>query len=129
MIVWHSLWQRRLVRAAHSHAKEHATRRPLMSNEPVIVLAMLKFKGPIPQSVLDYLPEVVAKTRAEEGCNSYVPHVPMDGEANQIYLHESWRSKEDLDIHLKTPHLQKLVEVAGPHLAADLDVTLWKSAL
>lgn len=43
-------------------------------------------------------------TREEEGCVEYHLHV-SDDDPNQFIFYENWRSRPDLDVHLKTPLL------------------------
>ncbi|RJQ66835.1 antibiotic biosynthesis monooxygenase [Pseudonocardiaceae bacterium YIM PH 21723] len=61
--------------------------------------------------VFAVLREAVPPTLEEEGCIEYRPYIdPSDD--SYVVLVELWRSKEDLDLHFQTPHLQKI----GPAL-------------
>ncbi len=53
------------------------------------------------------LADQVAPTRAEAGCVSYDFHVDAK-DPNVFVFYENWKSRADLDTHLKTPHLQPL---------------------
>jgi len=53
------------------------------------------------------LASMVTPTRAEPGCVSYDFHVDVK-DPNVFVFYENWRSRTDLDVHLKTPHLQPL---------------------
>ena len=48
--------------------------------------------------------KLVEPTRAEEGCIQYDLH-EGSSEPGRFVFYENWRSREDLDRHLKTPHL------------------------
>jgi len=49
----------------------------------------------------------VAPTRAEPGCVNYDFHVDAK-DPNVFVFYENWRSRADLDAHLKASHLQPL---------------------
>ncbi len=97
-----------------------------MSSETIIVLALIPFKGSLPEPVKEALPNLLAATRAEEGNISYKAHIPVDGD-NTIYFHEVWKSKAALDEHLQTPHLTGFLETAGPFVDGEPEITLWKA--
>ncbi|WP_167590442.1 putative quinol monooxygenase [Oceanidesulfovibrio indonesiensis] len=98
-----------------------------MSDDAVIVLAMLTFKNGLPREVRDFLPELVAKTRAEAGCIRYVPHLPSENDS-KLYFHEEWENATALEKHAASEHLKKFRELAAPHLVdGKSDVTLWRA--
>jgi len=49
----------------------------------------------------------IEPTRAEEGCLQYDLHVATDRPGHFLF-YENWTSREALDRHLATPHLQRL---------------------
>ncbi|WP_406283182.1 putative quinol monooxygenase [Embleya sp. NBC_00896] len=51
----------------------------------------------------DMLLALVEPTRREEGSLQYHLHEEADG---TLFLYEVWRSKEDLDRHMETPHMK-----------------------
>jgi len=53
------------------------------------------------------LEALIAPTRAEEGCLQYDLHVSTDNPGHFLFF-ENWTSREALDRHLATPHLQRL---------------------
>lgn len=99
-----------------------------MHLERVVVKAVNIFKVEIPKEVIDFLPELVAATRQEDGCISYVPHLPLDDSA-KIYFHEVWENQDAVDKHLATDHLKKFREMTAPHLEDTRDVSLWRVML
>ncbi|MGB3579711.1 MAG: putative quinol monooxygenase [Roseiarcus sp.] len=53
------------------------------------------------------LADQAAPTRAEAVCVNYDFHVDAK-DPNVFAFYENWKSRADLDAHLKTPHLQPL---------------------
>ena len=51
-------------------------------------------------------------THAEEGCLAYALHVDNANPLHFVLL-ERWRSQEDLDAHMTTPHVADLFAFAG----------------
>ncbi|MDH3298874.1 MAG: antibiotic biosynthesis monooxygenase [Acidimicrobiia bacterium] len=54
--------------------------------------------------VLDLARDVMAATRQEEGCHEYVFSPDVD-DPDLIRLYELWDGQEQLDAHLRTPHI------------------------
>lgn len=54
------------------------------------------------------LTQQVAPTRAEAGCINYDFHVDAADDCVFVF-YENWRSQDDLDQHMKMPHLQPLL--------------------
>lgn len=80
------------------------------------VVALIKAKPGSEQIVSDALSALVAPTQAEEGCISYTLHVSAADPTTFVTI-ERWRSQDDLDAHMKTPHIAETFKVAGDHLA------------
>jgi quinol monooxygenase YgiN len=84
---------------------------------PLQVVATIQVKAGSEDVVRDALTELVDGTRTEEGCILY--ELFQSGADPTVFVTvETWRGQEDLDAHLKTPHLQKAFATAGEHLAA-----------
>ncbi|MGB1213313.1 MAG: putative quinol monooxygenase [Pikeienuella sp.] len=49
--------------------------------------------------------EMVRRTEQEEGCISYRFYVDIN-QLTRFRLYEEWRSKEDLALHMETPHME-----------------------
>lgn len=64
------------------------------------------------------LAELVAATRAEEGCIAYEAFESTAVPGTYVTI-ETWRSQEDLDAHMQTPHIAKAFEVLGGVLLGD----------
>jgi quinol monooxygenase YgiN len=67
--------------------------------------------------------ELVAETRKEEGCKKY-DVMTVDGNPNEFYLVEEWRSSEDLVLHTTTPHFTKWI----PKFTEVVKMTMIKGA-
>ena len=81
------------------------------------VVAIIEAKPGSEDLVKGALQELVTATRAEEGCIAYDLKVAADSATTFVTV-EKWRSQEDLDAHMQTPHIARTFEVAGDHLAA-----------
>ena len=56
--------------------------------------------------------QIVAPTRAEEGCISYFLHQDNDNPCVFMF-YENWTSEADLDKHMKTDHFKALVDAVS----------------
>ena len=95
-----------------------------MSLEQVTVLATIKAKPGLEETVRDEVLALVGPTRAEEGCLNYDLHQSRD-DAALFMLYENWVSKEDLDKHLEMPYLQAFLGKAPDLLAEPVQIALW----
>lgn len=59
---------------------------------------------------------LIAPTRAEEGCVQYDLHESTDA-PGQFVFYENWTSREHLDRHLASPHLEAIKARFGELLA------------
>ena len=80
------------------------------------VVAVMTAKPGSEKPVADALQALVEPTRSEAGCNSYQLFVSAVDPATFITV-ETWSSREDLDAHLRSPHVQQALSAAGDHLA------------
>lgn len=67
------------------------------------------------------LAELVAATRAEEGCEEYVAY-ESDAVPGLFVTVETWREQADLDAHMATPHIAKAFEVLGQALTGEVAI-------
>ncbi|MEA3537177.1 putative quinol monooxygenase [Rhizobium sp. CC-YZS058] len=63
----------------------------------------------------------VAPTRSEAGCINYDFHVDA-ADACVFVFYENWRSQEDLDQHMKMPHLVPLLSEMDRLLAKPIEI-------
>ncbi|MBO1767093.1 MULTISPECIES: putative quinol monooxygenase [Allobranchiibius] len=80
------------------------------------VVAVIEAKPGNEAEVKAALEELVTATRTEEGCVSYELRVAADAPTTFITI-EKWRSRDDLDQHMKSEHIAKAFSVAGPLMA------------
>lgn len=67
------------------------------------------------------LSALAAASREEEGCLRY--DVFASGAAAGVFVTvEEWRSQEDLDTHMTTPHVGQAFEVVGPLLTGEVAI-------
>ncbi len=67
------------------------------------------------------LAELVAATREEAGCVEY-DAFESTATPGVFVTVEEWRSQEDLDAHMTTPHIAKAFEVLGGALAGEVAI-------
>ncbi|MDV6260667.1 putative quinol monooxygenase [Rhodococcoides yunnanense] len=87
-----------------------------MSNDLKVVATIIAKPDAI-DAVRDGLSALVAETRREEGNISY-ELFESAVEPGTFITVELWKSQEDLDGHMQTPHLQQALREFGAHLAA-----------
>lgn len=91
----------------------------------VTVVARLKAKAGQEESLQAALEALIEPTRAESGCVNYDLHRSRE-DKSQFMFHETWLSREALDIHLGSGHLRAFGEKAADLLSEPLEVTLWE---
>ena len=96
-----------------------------MAENEIIVLAKVKAKNGSKDQLADLALSMVEPTRAETGCIKYDLHQSSD-DSGAFMFYEIWKSKDALDQHIATPHLQNFLEKTRDILAEPLDVTIWK---
>lgn len=84
---------------------------------PLQVVATITAKPGSEEIVRDALTDLVTGTRTEEGCMVYELFQSASDPTVFATL-ETWRASEDLDAHMKTPHVAQAFSIAGEHLAA-----------
>lgn len=95
-----------------------------MDHKKLTVVARVQAKAGKEEAVKNELLALIESTRSEPGCINYDLHQAMD-DPSVFMFYENWRSKEDLDRHLETPHLKAWREKGDSLLAGPSDVTLW----
>jgi quinol monooxygenase YgiN len=68
---------------------------------------------------------VVGPTHSESGCLRYTLHRSLEDPTLFITI-ERWSSKEAIDKHFGTPHIQSLLKKAGDLLAAAPEITVFE---
>ena len=96
-----------------------------MTDEKITVLAKIKAKDGMCETVKEHGLALLGPTRSEAGCISYDLH-QSDEDENLFMFYENWTSKQALDEHLQTPYLQAFIAKADELLDGPLDVSIWK---
>ena len=96
-----------------------------MKNKRITVLALVKAKEGMEQTLRQELLSLVNPTRSEPGCINYNLHQAKD-EKSQFMFYENWKSMEDLEKHRERAHLKAFKQKAGSLLAKPIEVTLFE---
>ena len=96
-----------------------------MSLKKVTVVATIKAKQGLEETVKNEILALIGPTRAEPGCLNYDLHQSCDDKA-LFMLYENWVSKEDLDNHLAMPYLQAFLGKAPELVAEPVQIALWE---
>jgi quinol monooxygenase YgiN len=75
-----------------------------MSKTCVTVVAEIVAKPGKEDELKDCLLALIEPTRKEDGCVQYDLH-QNTSEAGRFVFYENWRSREELERHLQSPHL------------------------
>ena len=90
----------------------------------VTVIAHVRAKPGKEALVKGALLALCAPTRVEKGCINYDLHQSQDDSA-LFAFHENWVSKNDLDVHLQSSHVQAFLKRIDELLAEPPKITLW----
>jgi len=82
----------------------------------IAVIARIVLSAESAPKYVEAAREMIGPTRAEAGCELYGMG-PDISDPRVIWVSEQWASQEDLDAHLKAPHVQKFLA-----RIADLDM-------
>jgi quinol monooxygenase YgiN len=93
----------------------------------VVVLAHFRAKENLEEEALKAASKLIGPTRVESGCIEYNLHQSSEVPQNFVF-YERWRSKADLDEHLKMSYIEEFMEESGPLLEEPVRVTLWNKA-
>ena len=67
------------------------------------------------------LADLIAATRAEEGCLAYAAYESSAVPGTYVTV-EEWREQADLDAHMQTPHIAQAFDTLGPVLLGEVVV-------
>jgi quinol monooxygenase YgiN len=96
-----------------------------VANKKVTIVARMKAKDGMEETVRKELMSLVPQTRSEEGCISYDLH--QDAANKSLFMfYENWRSKEDLDKHFEMPYLKAFLSKVADVLSEPPDITFWE---
>jgi quinol monooxygenase YgiN len=85
------------------------------------LIAYLNAKPEKRAELLKILHDFVKPTRAEAGCVEYHLHVSND-DPNLFVFYENWKTRKDLDDHLRMPYLEAFWKKRLDLLTKDVDL-------
>ena len=99
-----------------------------MNVTPVTVVATLRARPGQEAAVREALLALVPITRHEPGCLNYDLHQSPDHPGHFLF-HETWETKQHLDLHLARPHIQEVLARADELFAEAPAIALWRRIL
>ena len=91
----------------------------------VTVTAQIKAKKGMEERLRKELIALVDPTRSETGCIIY--DLYRDHENKSLFMfYESWKSKGDLEQHLRKTYIKRFMEKAEELLAEPVTISLWE---
>ena len=79
------------------------------------------------KSFLDLVKKVIDETVKEKGCLEYAAYREKH-KSNVFTFFEEWETQEDLDAHLRSEHIARLIPQMAPFLERGIDVRIFTSA-
>ncbi len=96
-----------------------------MSPEQITLIAKVKAKEGLEETLKSELIALLEPTGKESGCITYNLH--QNSEDKSLFMfYENWTSQPALDEHLQTPHLKAFLAKADALLNGSLDLTAWQ---
>ncbi|MBI4965082.1 MAG: antibiotic biosynthesis monooxygenase [Desulfomonile tiedjei] len=96
-----------------------------MDDSKVTILALIKAKPGMEETVKQGLLALLEPTRKEAGCINYDLH-QSTGNKGLFMFYENWRSKKDLDEHVRMPHMKDFMSKGREVLDGAADLTFWE---
>jgi quinol monooxygenase YgiN len=91
--------------------------------EKLTVLARFRAKSGMEEDLKKLLLALIGPSRSDEGCINYDLHQAIDDPALFI-LYENWQSREHLDKHSATPHVEHFRSAGKALLGEPPELTL-----
>ncbi|MFD2205521.1 putative quinol monooxygenase [Kiloniella antarctica] len=89
--------------------------------EPYSLVGRARAKPEMADQLQTRLIDMVAPTRKEPGALEY--HVHRDRHDNNLFVfYEVWQSREHLERHLTTPHVQDFLKERHHYLEGDMEI-------
>lgn len=80
-------------------------------DKPMVVVAIFRARPGRSAALGAALRELVEPTQKEDGCLNYDLHQAND-DTDVYFFHETWRSVEDHEAHLETPHVRHVLAIS-----------------
>lgn len=92
---------------------------PEKKSEPMkkTVIARLTIKKEAVDNFVQFAQKIVAETRKETGCISYILYKSSFGQEAQFIFYEEYKDQAALDFHNKSEHLKQFLAQITPILA------------
>ena len=92
----------------------------------IVVVGSFRAEPGKEEEALKAFEGLVAPTHAEPGCILYALHRGTDDPRRLTFI-ERWESREALDAHLATPHVQEVLKVAEELFGDSPDITVFEA--
>lgn len=92
----------------------------------VLVIANVFVQDGKQDLFLNAAKDCISATLKESGNNSYELKVDAFNSCNFTFV-ESWKSKEDLDLHMQTEHFKAFGASIGDLLAKELEINVYNA--
>ena len=96
-----------------------------MREKKVTVVATFRAKAGMEETLREECLALIGPTRRESGCLNYDFHQSCD-DGTVFMFYENWVSKEELDKHLATAHLQAFLSRVPDLVAEPARIALWE---
>ena len=96
-----------------------------MTDKKITVVAQIRAKDGMEETVKQELVALVGPTRSEEGCINYELHHSVENKSLFMF-YEKWASKKGLDEHMHMPHMKAHMKRAGDLFAEPPKITIWE---
>lgn len=89
------------------------------------IIAVIKAKAGKESETKQALQSIVGPTRDEKGCIDFDLYQATD-DPSSFMFYENWTTRDALDAHMQTPHIQAFGQKAGDLLAEPIKATFWE---
>jgi quinol monooxygenase YgiN len=96
-----------------------------MTDKKITVVAQIRAKDGMEETLKQELMSLIGPTRSEKGCIKYELHQSVENKSLYMF-YESWASKKDLDEHIHMPHMKAHMKKAGDLFAEPPKITIWE---
>lgn len=97
-----------------------------MADPKITVVAQIKAREGMEDTVKQELLALLGPTRSEKGCIKYELHQSVENKSLFMF-YEQWASKKDLDEHVHTPHMKAHMQKARDLFSEPPRITLWQA--
>jgi quinol monooxygenase YgiN len=92
----------------------------------IVVVGSFRAEPGKEEEALRAFEALVEPTHAEQGCILYALHRGVDDPRRLTFI-ERWASREDLDAHLASPHIQDVLKIAPELFGESGDITVYEA--